>query len=149
MSVEDVLEIVDKFEVKCVDLRFTDTRGKEQHVSIPTSGINRELFESGKMFDGSSICGWQPIHQSDLSLLPDLNTALMDPFCEENTLFIRCDIIDPETNDSYERDPRSVAKRAEEYLKSTGIADTANFGPEPEFFLFDDIGSIFERNFWG
>lgn len=126
-------------DVKFIDLRFTDTLGKEQHVSIPISAVDDELVDSGKMFDGSSIKGWQKIHQSDLALLPDLSTALLDPFCQDNTLIIRCDVVDPNTMMGYDRDPRSVARRAEDYLKTTGIADTCLFGPEPEFFLFDDV----------
>jgi glutamine synthetase len=126
-------------EVKFVDLRFTDTRGKEQHVTFPASTIDADSFESGKMFDGSSIAGWKGINESDMILLPDASTAVMDPFFEEPTLILRCDIIEPTTGQGYERDPRSLAKRAEAYLRSTGVADTAFFGPEPEFFIFDDV----------
>jgi len=138
-AVDNVLKLITENEVKFVDLRFTDTLGKEQHVSVPARLVDPDFFEVGKMFDGSSIRGWQKIHQSDLILLPDPSTVVTDPFCEETTLNIRCDVIDPNTMLGYERDPRSIAKRAEAYLKSTGIADTCYFGPEPEFFVFDDV----------
>ena len=139
MSAEHVLTMLNEHEVKFVDLRFTDTKGKEQHVTIPAHQVNAEFFEEGKMFDGSSIGGWKGINESDMVLMPDATTALIDPFYEEPTLIIRCDILEPGTLQGYDRDPRSIAKRAEEYLRSTGIADTVLFGPEPEFFLFDDI----------
>ncbi len=139
MSAEHVLTMLNEHEVKFVDLRFTDTKGKEQHVTIPAHQVNAEFFEEGKMFDGSSIGGWKGINESDMVLMPDASTALIDPFFEESTLIIRCDILEPGTLQGYDRDPRSIAKRAEEYLRSTGIADTVLFGPEPEFFLFDDI----------
>jgi glutamine synthetase len=118
---------------------FCDTRGKEQHVTFPVSVINEDLFEEGKMFDGSSIAGWKGINESDMILMPDASTAVMDPFFDDNTMVLRCDIIEPNNMQGYERDPRSIAKRAEAYLKSTGIADTALFGPENEFFIFDDV----------
>ncbi|MCG7917543.1 MAG: glutamate--ammonia ligase [Candidatus Thiodiazotropha taylori] len=126
-------------DVKFVDLRFTDTRGKEQHVTLPTSEINDEFFTDGKMFDGSSIAGWKGINESDMILMPEDATCVMDPFADENTMNVRCDILEPSTMQGYERDPRSVAKRAEAYLASTGIADSAFFGPEPEFFVLDDV----------
>jgi len=129
------LQLVEEKSVKFIDLRFTDIIGKEHHVSVPVAVFNDEI----KMFDGSSIKGWQPIHQSDLGLLPDLSTAVLDPFSIEPTLNIRCDIVDPDTMEGYSRDPRMVARRAEAYLKSTGIADVSYFGPEPEFFIFDDV----------
>jgi glutamine synthetase len=125
--------------VKFVDFRFVDTRGKEQHVTVPTSQVEEDIFEEGKMFDGSSISGWKGIEASDMILMPDVDTAVLDPFFSEPTLILRCDIIEPSTMQGYERDPRSIAKRAEEYLKSTGIGDTAFFGPEPEFFVLDDV----------
>ena len=134
-----VLKMLKDNEVKFVDLRFTDTRGKEQHVSLPAHVIEEDFFKDGKMFDGSSIAGWKGINESDMVLMPEADTAVMDPFSDENTLIIRCDILEPTTMQGYERDPRSVAKRAEAYLKSTGIADTAYFGPEPEFFILDDV----------
>jgi glutamine synthetase len=126
-------------DVKFVDLRFTDTRGKEQHVTIPAHTVDESFFEDGQMFDGSSIAGWKGINESDMILMPDPTTAVLDPFFADPTVIIRCDIIEPSTMQGYERDPRSVAKRAEDYMKSTGIADTAFFGPEPEFFVFDDV----------
>jgi glutamine synthetase len=138
-AAKDVLKLMKDKEVKFVDLRFTDTRGKEQHVSLPASVVDEDMFTDGKMFDGSSIAGWKGINESDMVLMPEAGTAVLDPFSDENTLIIRCDILEPNTMQGYERDPRSVAKRAEAYLKSTGIADTAFFGPEPEFFIFDDI----------
>ncbi|MCG6868823.1 MAG: glutamate--ammonia ligase [Gammaproteobacteria bacterium] len=139
MSATDVLRMMQENDVKFVDFRFTDTRGKEQHVSVPAHTIEEDLFEEGKMFDGSSIAGWKGINESDMILMPDASTAVMDPFFNEPTLILRCDIVEPTTMQGYERDPRSVAKRAETYMKSTGIADTAFFGPEPEFFIFDDV----------
>ncbi len=139
MSVENVLKMVQENEVKFVDFRFCDTRGKEQHVTFPASIVDEDLFEEGKMFDGSSIAGWKGINESDMILMPDPSTAVMDPFFDDNTLILRCDIIEPNDMQGYVRDPRSIAKRAEAYLKSTGIADTAFFGPENEFFIFDDV----------
>ena len=136
---ENTLNLIKENDVRWIDLRFTDTQGKEQHVSIPVSEIDDEFFEVGKMFDGSSIAGWKGINESDMILLPDDATAVIDPFTEEVTLNISCDIIEPTTMQGYDRDPRSVARRAEDYLKSTGIGDTAYFGPEPEFFVFDDV----------
>ena len=133
------LSLIKEYDIKWVDLRFTDTKGKEQHVSIPVGEINDEFFDFGKMFDGSSIAGWKGINESDMILMPDDSTAIIDPFTESATLNLRCDLVEPATMQGYERDPRSVAKRAEEYLKSTGVADTAFFGPEPEFFVFDDV----------
>src|ERR1700689_1782930 len=139
MSSSDVVKLIKEKEVKWADLRFTDTRGKEQHVSIPSRYVTEEFFVEGKMFDGSSIAGWKGINESDMILLPDASTALIDPFFEEPTVDIRCDVIEPATMQGYERDPRSLGKRAEAYLKSTGIADTALFGPENEFFIFDSV----------
>jgi glutamine synthetase len=126
-------------EVKFIDLRFTDTRGKEQHVTIPADKADEEFFESGKMFDGSSIAGWKGIHESDMVLMPESESAVMDPFFDDATLIIRCDVLEPATMQGYERCPRSLAKKAEAYMKSTGVADAAYFGPEPEFFIFDDV----------
>ncbi|OGT86931.1 MAG: type I glutamate--ammonia ligase [Gammaproteobacteria bacterium RIFCSPLOWO2_12_FULL_52_10] len=138
MSKEKVLKLIKDNDAKWVDLRFADTRGKEQHVSIPVATVNDEFFESGKMFDGSSISGWKGINESDMVLMPDPSTAVMDPFYDDATVIIRCDVLEPTTMQGYDRCPRSLGKRAEAYLKSTGIADTAFFGPEPEFFIFDD-----------
>ncbi|MBD8514833.1 glutamate--ammonia ligase [Photobacterium sp. WH77] len=139
MSVENVLALIQENEVKFVDLRFTDTKGKEQHISIPAHQIDADFFEDGKMFDGSSVAGWKGINESDMVMMPDASTAVLDPFTEDATLNIRCDILEPATMQGYDRDPRSIAKRAEEYMRSTGIADTVLVGPEPEFFLFDDV----------
>ncbi|HCG9125156.1 TPA: glutamate--ammonia ligase [Vibrio parahaemolyticus] len=139
MSVENVLSLIQENEVKFVDLRFTDTKGKEQHISIPAHQIDADFFEEGKMFDGSSVAGWKGINESDMVMMPDASSAVLDPFTEDATLNIRCDILEPATMQGYDRDPRSIAKRAEDYMRSTGIADTVLVGPEPEFFLFDDV----------
>jgi glutamine synthetase len=136
---EKTLSLIKENEARWVDLRFTDTRGKEQHVSIPSTEINEDFFEGGKMFDGSSISGWKGINESDMILMPDDSSSVLDPFTDEPTVILRCNIVEPTTMQGYERDPRSVAKRAEEFLKSTGIGDTAFFGNEPEFFVFDDV----------
>ena len=139
MKAKDVLKMIKDNEVRYVDLRFCDTRGKEQHVTIPASTVDEDMFEDGKMFDGSSIAGWKHINESDMILMPDASTAVMDPFFDDATLILRCDIVEPADMQGYERDPRSIAKRAEAYMKSSGIADTALFGPENEFFVFDDV----------
>ena len=139
MSKDNVKTLIKEHEAQYIDLRFADTRGKEQHVTIPASVIDDEFFENGKMFDGSSIAGWKGINESDMVLMPDTETAILDPFYDDPTVSIRCDVLEPTTMQGYERDPRSLAKRAEAYLKSTGIADTAFFGPEPEFFIFDEV----------
>ncbi|MFV9996978.1 MAG: glutamate--ammonia ligase [Arsenophonus endosymbiont of Dermacentor nuttalli] len=139
MSVEHVLAMIKEHHVKYIDLRFTDTRGKEQHITIPAHQIDEDFFQEGKMFDGSSIAGWKGINESDMMLMPDPETAVLDPFFSDSTLIIRCDILEPNTHQGYERDPRSISKRAENFLRSSGIADTVLFGPEPEFFVFDDI----------
>ena len=139
MSVRNALNMIKENDVKFVDFRFTDTRGKEQHVTVPAHTIDESLFEDGKMFDGSSVAGWKGINESDMILMPDATTAKMDPFFDDNTLILRCDIIEPTDMQGYIRDPRSTAKRAEIYMQSTGIADTAYFGPENEFFIFDSV----------
>lgn len=136
---ENTLNLIKENEARWVDLRFTDTKGKEQHVTIPVSEVDESFFTEGKMFDGSSIEGWKTINESDMILMPDDDASLVDPFTEEPTVIVRCNIVEPATGQGYERDPRSIAKRAEEYLSSTGIGDTAFFGPEPEFFIFDDV----------
>ncbi len=138
MSKEKVYGLIEEHEVGFVDLRFCDTRGKEQHVTVPVNTITDEFFENGKMFDGSSISGWKGIDESDMLLMPDTETAVIDPFYDEATLDLRCDVLEPTTMQGYERCPRSLAKRAEAYLQSTGVADVAYFGPEPEFFIFDE-----------
>jgi glutamine synthetase len=136
---ENTLKLIKDNDVKWADLRFTDTKGKEQHVSIPASEIDEDFFEEGKMFDGSSIAGWKGINESDMILMPDDNASVIDPFTDDATIIIRCGIVDPISMQGYNRDPRSVAGRAEDYMRSTGIADTVLFGPEPEFFVFDDV----------
>jgi glutamine synthetase len=136
---EKTLNLIKESEARWVDMRFTDTRGKEQHVTIPSKEVDEDFFEGGKMFDGSSISGWKGINESDMILMPDDNASLIDPFTDDTTVIVRCNVVEPTTMQGYDRDPRSVAKRAEAYLMSTGIGDTAYFGPEPEFFVFDDI----------
>jgi len=139
MSASQVLKMIEENGVKFVDFRFSDTRGKQQHVTYPASHIEEDTFEDGVMFDGSSIAGWKGINASDMILMPDAETATIDPFSEEPTLIVVCDIIEPDTMTGYTRDPRSVAKRAEAYIQSSGLADVAFFGPENEFFIFDDV----------
>ncbi|MDP2027228.1 MAG: glutamate--ammonia ligase [Pseudomonadota bacterium] len=139
MAVADVMKMVKDNDVKFVDFRFTDTRGKEQHVTVPVKQLNEEKFTDGHAFDGSSIAGWKGIQASDMILMPDPDSARMDPFMDESTLLLTCDVIEPTDMKGYDRDPRSIAKRGEAYLKSTGIGDTAYFGPEPEFFIFDSV----------
>ncbi|MFZ9678308.1 MAG: type I glutamate--ammonia ligase [Quisquiliibacterium sp.] len=138
-SPTEVMKMIADNEVKFVDFRFTDTRGKEQHVSVPVSAFDEDKFVSGHAFDGSSIAGWKGIEASDMLLMPDAGTANMDPFREEPTLILTCDVIEPSDGKGYSRDPRSIAKRAEAYLKASGLGDTAFFGPEPEFFIFDSV----------
>ncbi|QLG87075.1 type I glutamate--ammonia ligase [Chitinibacter bivalviorum] len=139
MAAADVLKLIKDNDIRFVDLRFTDTIGKEQHVTVPSHVVDEEWFENGHAFDGSSIAGWKGIQASDMLLMPDASTAKIDPFFDEPTVFITCDVIEPATGKGYDRDPRSLAKRAEAYLKTSGIGDTAFFGPEPEFFIFDNI----------
>lgn len=149
MSAE-VLKLLKDSDAKFVDLRFTDTKGKEQHVTVPATIVDEDLFEEGKMFDGSSIAGWKGINESDMILMPDASSAVIDPFTQDTTVNLRCDVIEPSNMQGYERDPRSIAKRAESYLASTGIGDTAYFGPENEFFLFDSVhwGNEMGRTFY-
>jgi len=139
MTPTDVVKLVQDKKARFADLRFTDTRGKEQHVTIPAGFVTSDFFVEGKMFDGSSISGWKGINESDMILMPDATTAVLDPFFADVTVIIRCDVIEPATMQGYERDPRSLGRRAEAYLKSTGIADSALFGPENEFFIFDSV----------
>lgn len=139
MGNDAVLKMIKETNAKFIDLRFTDTLGKEQHITIPVSQIDQDFLNNGKMIDGSSIKGWQSIHESDLALMPDTSSVHLDPFYQDTTLIIRCNVFDPATSSGYEKDPRTIAMRAEAYLKSTGIADSALFGPEPEFFMFDDV----------
>jgi glutamine synthetase len=138
-TAKDVMKKIADNEVKFVDLRFTDTKGKEQHVTVPISHFDEDKFTDGHAFDGSSVAGWKGIQASDMQLMPDPATAVMDPFREEATLIMSCDVVEPGDGKGYERDPRSLAKRAEAYLKSSGIGDVAYFGPEPEFFIFDSV----------
>ena len=139
MSPADVMKMVKDNEVKFVDFRFTDTRGKEQHVSVPVKAFDDSKFVDGHAFDGSSIAGWKGIQASDMLLMPDAATAHLDPFTDEPTLILTCDVVEPADGKGYDRDPRSIAKRADAYLKSSGIGDVAYFGPEPEFFIFDAV----------
>ncbi len=139
MSADKILKALKDEDYKFVDLRFCDTRGKEQHFSLPVSAVDEDMFEEGKMFDGSSISGWKGINESDMVMMPDTETAVEDPFSEHKTMIIRCDVLEPNTMEGYSRCPRSLAKRAEAYLIASGVADTAYFGPEPEFFVFDDV----------
>ncbi len=145
-EIKNVLALIKEKEIKFLDLHFTDTRGADRHASIPTGGVDANFFTEGKMFDGSSVPGWRSINNSDLVLMPDLSTAVINPFCESATLNMRCDIYDPISMGPYDRDPRSVAKRAEAFLISTGIADQSFFGSEPEFFIFDDVRWKIEMN---
>lgn len=132
-------KLIKKHSARYVDLRFTDTRGKEQHITIPSSSADNAFFEQGKMFDGSSIAGWKGIQESDMILMPDDSTPFLDPFYDVGTIALRCDVIEPKSGKGYGRDPRTIARRAEEYLKSTNIGDEFLVGPEPEFFIFDDV----------
>jgi L-glutamine synthetase (EC 6.3.1.2) len=147
MSGKDVLKMMEEKGIRYVDFRFCDTRGKEQHVTVPSHTVDESVFTDGKMFDGSSIAGWKGINESDMILMPDPASAAVDPFFEEPTIKLRCDVIEPQTMQGYGRDPRSLGKRAEAYLKSTGIADTAFFGPENEFFVFDSVR--WDDGLWG
>jgi glutamine synthetase len=146
MTPQEVLSMVKENNVKMVDLRFMDFPGLWQHFSVPVSELDESNFEDGYGFDGSSIRGWQPIHASDMLVVPDPATAKIDPFFQESTLVMICDIVDPVTHERYSRDPRNIAKKAEAYLKSTGIGDTAFVGPEAEFFIFDNIRYESGRN---
>jgi len=138
-DVNEIMERIRSDEVKYVDVRFTDPRGKWQHLTMDSDLFEEEFFEEGIMFDGSSIAGWKAINESDMALVPDPATAVMDPFMAQPTLVLFCDVNEPSTGEGYSRDPRTTAKRAEAYLKYTGIGDTVFFGPEAEFFLFDDV----------
>jgi glutamine synthetase len=138
-AAKDALDYAEEIETKIVDLKFCDLLGRWQHVSLPLNAFDESAFTEGLGFDGSSIRGWQAIDKSDMLLIPDPSTAMLDPFTAEPTLSLLCDIRDPMTGGPYEKDPRFVARRAEEYLRSTGIADTAFFGPECEFFVFDSV----------
>lgn len=138
-NIDPVLSMADDHDVAFVDLRFVDLNGRQQHLTYPRRALDEELFEEGKMFDGSSIPGWKGINDSDMVLMPDPETAQIDPFMADSTLFMNCDVLEPNTMQGYGRCPRSVARRAEAYLQSSGMADVAYFGPEPEFFVFDSV----------
>ncbi len=139
MTPESIIAMIENESIHSVDLRFTDIQGREHHFTIPAHQVSESFFENGKMFDGSSLQGWKGIEDSDMILLPDPNTAIIDAFYNDKTLCLSCDVIEPATLQGYSRDPRSLAKRAEQYLKSIAVADTAFFGPENEFFIFDDV----------
>ena len=138
-TAREVMKKIADNEVKFVDLRFTDIRGKEQHITVPISHFDEDRFTDGQAFDGSSMAGWRGVQASDMLLIPDPETAVMDPFREEPTLILSCDVVEPGEGQGYERDPRSIARRAEAYLQASGVGDVAFFGPEPEFFIFDSV----------
>src|SRR5471030_1362214 len=138
-TAKEVLQKIKDQDVKYVDLRFTDPRGKWQHVTFDIGMISEDTFSEGEMFDGSSIAGWKAINESDMNLMPDPATACIDPFFAETTLVLVCDVLEPTTGEPYNRDPRGIAKRAEGMVKSLGLGDTIYFGPEAEFFVFDDV----------
>ncbi len=138
-DMKKVLETIKEKDIQFVDLRFTDPRGKMQHVSQHVSTIDEESLSEGFMFDGSSIAGWKAINESDMKLMPDCSRSVVDPFYSQPTLALFCDVLDPISGKPYERDPRSTAKEALNYMSKQGIGDTAFFGPEPEFFVFDDV----------
>ena len=138
-TVSDVLEMIKAEDIAYVDVRFTDPKGKLQHVTLVSDLVDEDFFEEGFMFDGSSIAGWKSIDQSDMKLMPDPTSVYLDPFYAEKTLCVHCDVAEPDTGEAYSRDPRSIAKKAEAYLKASGIGDATYFGPEAEFFLFDDV----------
>ncbi|WP_439287392.1 type I glutamate--ammonia ligase [Lonepinella sp. BR2357] len=145
-AIANVFKLIEENNIKFVLLRFTNIKGKEHGVSLPASAIDDDFFEEGKMFDGSSVEGWRAINKADMLLMPIPESAVVDPFAQIPTLSIRCSIYDPNTMQSYDRDPRSIALRAEQYMRSTGVADNVMFGPEPEFFLFDDVRFSTEPN---
>ncbi|NBX43100.1 MAG: glutamine synthetase, partial [Rhodobacteraceae bacterium] len=138
MSKDNVLKLIKDEDIAYVDIRFTDPRGKMQHVTVMSDLVDEDLDE-GFMFDGSSISGWKGIEASDMKLMVDTDSAYIDPFYAEKTLCVHCNVVEPDTGEPYERDPRGTAVKAEAYLKSTGIGDVAYFGPEAEFFIFDDV----------
>ena len=139
MSAKDVIKMMKDEGAEYLDVRFTDPRGKLQHVTIINDLVDEDFLEEGFMFDGSSIAGWKSIDKSDMKLIPDTSSVYVDPFYAEKTLCIHCDVVEPDTGEAYSRDPRGTAEKAEAYLKSSGIGDTAYFGPEAEFFVFDDV----------
>ena len=139
MNANEVVQMMKDEDVAYLDVRFTDPRGKLQHVTIISDEVDEDFFEDGFMFDGSSIAGWKSIEESDMKLIPDTNSVYLDPFYAEKTLCVHCSVVEPDTGASYDRDPRSTAERAEAYLVSSGIGDQSFWGPEAEFFLFDDV----------
>ena len=139
MSASEVLKLMKEKDVEYVDLRFTDPRGKLQHLTMDGKMVDESMLNDGVFFDGSSIAGWKAINESDMILKPDLSRKVVDPFTSHTTLVLFCDILDAVKKNPYERDPRSTAKKAEAYLKSSGVGDKAYFGPEAEFFVFDDV----------
>ena len=139
MTSADILKLIKDKDVKYVDVRFSDVRGKMQHVTFDISLVDTDFLEDGTMFDGSSIAGWKAINESDMKLRPDLKTAYIDPFYQQTTLFLFCDVVNPDTNEPYNRDPRSIAKKALSFVQTAGVGDTVYFGPEAEFFIFDDV----------
>ena len=145
-DVKSVLSLIKEKDVKYVDLRFTDPRGKWQHVTFDLRMVDEGFFVDGQMFDGSSIAGWKAINESDMLLKPDVSTAVIDPFMAQTTLAVFCDVLEPLSGEAYARDPRSTAKKAEAYLKSSGVGDTCYFGPEAEFFVFDDVRFTVQMN---
>src|SRR5579864_4316541 len=136
---DELMALIKEHEVKYVDFRFTDPRGKWQHLAHHVRTISENFLNEGVPFDGSSIAGWKAINESDMKLMPDCSTAVLDPFAAQTSLIVFCDVHEPSTGQPYGRDPRSTAKKAEQYLLSTGIGDKAYFGPEAEFFIFDDV----------
>src|SRR3984957_8986169 len=138
-AIQKVLDMIKEHDVKYVDFRFTDPRGKWQHLAHHIRTVTGDFLADGVMFDGSSIAGWKAINESDMVLMPDCTTAVLDPFAAQTSLIIFCDTHEPGTGQPYGRDPRSIAKKAEQYLKSSGVGDVAYFGPEAEFFVFDDV----------
>ena len=146
MSQNTIIELIKSQEIEYVDLRFTDPRGKLQHLTLLSDQVDEEFLEEGMMFDGSSISGWKSIDQSDMKLIPDTNSPYIDPFYAEKTLCLHCNVVEPDTGEPYNRDPRGTALRAETYLKASGIGDVSYFGPEAEFFLFEDVKFSVEMN---
>ncbi|MEW7006859.1 MULTISPECIES: type I glutamate--ammonia ligase [unclassified Lentilitoribacter] len=138
-TAKDILKQIKEEDIKFVDLRFSDPRGKVHHVTMDVSVVDEDMFADGVMFDGSSIEGWRAINESDMVMMPDCSTCHVDPFFAQSTIAITCDILDPVTGEGYNRDPRSIAKKAEAYMQASGVGDTVYVGPEPEFFIFDDV----------
>ena len=135
----DLVKKIADEDIAYVDIRFVDPRGKLQHVTVLENQVDEDFLAEGFMFDGSSIAGWKSIDKSDMKLMPDLSSTYLDPFYAEKTMCVHCSVVEPDTGEAYDRDPRGTAQKAEAYLKSSGIGDTAFFGPEAEFFLFDDV----------